>query len=169
MIRRLLSGFVVLFAVSGFAQEQENPASKPSTPESAAVKESKPADSAPQIAYLHVYRHRRYVGSGLAPTISVDLTKVARVGNGRRFTARLQPGTHTVRSDDKSSAVTIDAKAGEHYYVRIDEEAGFWKGHGRMTLLMPDQGKAEYPMQKPVEDDRRFAKDMLEVEADPGH
>lgn len=161
MYRRFVLTVLFLLCAAAWVSAQD---AKPATTEPA--KETKAADSTPQIAYLHVYRHRRYAGSGLAPTISVDDTKIARVGNGRRFTAHLKPGPHTIKSDDKSSAVTIDAKAGEHYYVRIDEETGFWKGHGKLTLLMPDQGKAEYPMQKPVEPDRRFAKEMLEAEVE---
>jgi hypothetical protein len=115
---------------------------------------------------LHVYRARRYVGSGLAPSIEVDEKKVARVGNGRRFSAKLSPGTHTIRSDDKSSAITLDAKAGQDYFIRVDEEAGFMKGHGKLTLMAPEQGKPEFSMQKPIEPDRRLAADMLEDDSE---
>lgn len=91
---------------------------------------------------------------------------MVRIGNGRRASIKLTPGTHTVRSDDKSSAITIDAKAGQNYYVRVDEQAGFWKGHGKLTMLQPEQGGPEYKMQKPVEEDRKAAKEMIEAEAE---
>jgi len=63
----------------------------------------------------------------------------------------------------------VDAKSGQDYYIRVDEEAGFWKGHGKLTMLMPEQGSAEYKLQKPVEGDRRLAKEMIEddVETTP--
>lgn len=126
----------------------------------------KTAAPAPEFARLRVYRQRRYVGSALAPSIFVDEKQVARVGNGRRCSLKLTPGTHTIKSDDKSSAISIDAKAGQDYYIRVDEAAGFWKGHGKLTMLMPEQGSAEYKLQKPIEPDRRIAKDMLEEDVE---
>lgn len=64
------------------------------------------------------------------------------------------------------SAISIDAKAGQDYYVRIDEQAGFWKGHGKLTLVMPEQGSAEYKLQKPVEEDRKVAKELIEPDSE---
>jgi hypothetical protein len=120
------------------------------------------ATSASGFAHLHVYRHRRYVGSALAPSIYIDDKQVVRIGDGRRCTIKLSLGTHAIRSDDKSSLISLDIKAGQDYYIRIDEDAGFWKGHGRLTLLAAEQGAAEYKLQKPVEEDRKIAKDMIE-------
>ena len=117
------------------------------------------------MAHLHVYRQRRYVGSALAPSITVDGKEVARVGSGRRVIIGLMAGPHTIASDDKASAISIDAKAGQDYYVRVDETIGFWKGHGKLTMLMPEQGKPEYSLQKPIEPDRKFAKEMIEYDA----
>ncbi|HEX8925055.1 MAG TPA: DUF2846 domain-containing protein [Terriglobales bacterium] len=115
-----------------------------------------------EFAYLKVYRHRRYMGSALAPSIYVDQKQITRIGNGRRACIRLTPGKHTIGSDDKSSAITVEMLAGKEYYIRVDEETGFWKGHGRLTLLAAEQGSPEYNQAKPVEEDRRIAKDMLE-------
>lgn len=109
-----------------------------------------------------MYRQHRYVGAALAPSIFIDDKEVARVGNGRRVGVKLSPGTHTVRSDDKSSAITLDVKPGQEYFVRVDETTGFLKGHGKLTLLLPEQGSPEYKLQKPIEPERRLAADMLE-------
>jgi len=124
------------------------------------------AEGTATTALLRVYRARRFVGSGLAPSIFVDDKEVVRIGNGRRATIKLTPGAHTVRSDDKSSAIALDAKSGQEYYVRVDEEPGAWKGHGKLTLLMPEQGSAEYKLQKPAEENRQIAKDMLAEDAE---
>jgi|SRR5882724_6144868 len=113
-------------------------------------------------AHLRVYRHHRYEGSALSPSIYIDDRQVARIGNGRRCSIRLSPGTHTVRSDDKSSAISIDAKAGQEYFIRIDEQTGFWKGHGKLVMVLPEQGKAEYKLEKPVEEDRKILKEIIE-------
>ena len=127
MTTRVLLAVVLLSSIFSFAQNKDAASSRDSAQPTAPA--PKAADSSSQFAYLHVYRARRYMGSALAPTIIVDTTKVARVGSGRRFTAKLAPGTHMVLSDDKSSAITVEAVAGQHYYIRVDEETGFWKGH----------------------------------------
>ena len=133
-------------------------ASKPPAPTDSGASVANSSES----AHLRVYRHHRYEGAALAPSIYVDDKEVTRIGNGRRCSIKLTPGTHSVRSDDKSSAISIDAKPGQEYYIRIDEQTGFWKGHGKLTMVMPEQGKAEYKLQKPVEDDRKIAKDLIE-------
>jgi len=143
-----------------FAQAQS-----PTVPPQTELHNASPADASASTALLRVYRARRYVGSALAPSIYIDDKEVVRVGNGRRATIRLAAGPHTVRSDDKSSAISIEAKTDQEFYIRVDEETGFWKGHGKLTLLMPEQGAAEYKLQKPVEQERQIAKDMLVEDA----
>jgi hypothetical protein len=168
MFQPLIALTLVLFAHSLFAQERKTDDLKPleqdTTAEKAPVTQAVPA--AGSVGWLHVYRQRRFVGSALAPSIFVDDQEVARVGNGRRFTARLTPGMHGIRSDDKSSSVALDVKSGQDYYIRIDEEPGAWKGHGKLTLLQSEQGKPEYALVKPVEPERRLAKDLLEEESE---
>ena len=168
MSRLLIALVILLFSHPLLAQEPKTSDAKPaemaSTTAKASAAESTPA--AASVGLLHVYRHRSVVGSALAPSIFVDDKQVARVGNGRRFTAKLIPGIHGIRSDDKSSAVSLDVKPGQDYYIRIDEETGMWKGHGKMTLLQPEQGKPEYALAKPVEPERRIAKDMLEEDSE---
>ena len=160
----------LLFCAALPAQEQNPPpATNPPTqsapaPAPAPATTPAPASAAsdvPDSACLRVYRARRYAGSALAPSIYVDDKQVARVGNGRHVTVRLTPASHTIRSDDKSSAISLDAKPGQDYYVRIDEEMGFWKGHGKLTLVLPEQGAAEYKLQKPIEEDRKINKELI--------
>jgi len=156
---------LMLIAGGIVVAQQKDPAA-PQAPASPAATDSKPAQPASDVAYLRVYRQRRYVGSALAPSIFVDDKQIARVGNGRRFSMRMLPGSHTVRSDDKSSAITLDVKAGQEYYVRVEEATGFWKGHGKLILVMPEQGSPEYKLQKPIEEDRKVAKELIEPDTD---
>ena len=139
------------------------------TPQAPAVRDEPPrnddVNSGP--AHLFVYRARRFVGSSLAPSIYVDDRQVVRVGNGRRCAIKLSPGTHNIRSDDKSSAISLEAKPGQQYFIRVDEEAGFWKGHGKLTLVASEQGAAEYKLQKAVEPDRKIATDLIEDDVLP--
>jgi hypothetical protein len=171
--------WTILFAACGFAalgqaqteaskNQQAVPAQQPQAAQPDQAGASAPAKdrAEPAVAHVLVYRQRRFTGSALAPSVYIDDKQVARIGNGRRVSIRLLPGSHTVRSDDKSSAIAVEAKAGQDYYVRIDEETGFWKGHGKLTMVMPEQGSAEYKLQKPVEEDRRIAKELIEPDSE---
>jgi hypothetical protein len=168
MNRLIIPLVTLLFAPSLFAQEIKT--SDPKSADQAAATQKAPAavsaPAAASVGLLHVYRHRRYVGAALAPSVYVDDNQVARVGNGRRFTAKLTPGVHSIRSDDKNSAVSLDVKPGQEYFIRIDEETGMWKGHGKLTFMQAEQGKPEYALAKPVESERRVAKDMLEEDSE---
>ena len=119
-----------------------------------------------EFGHVRVYRPRRYMGSMLSPSIWVDKIQVARVGSGRRCSIRLRPGTYEIRSDDKASLITLNVQRGKEYYIRVDEEPGAWKGHGKLTLLPPEQGAGEYRLGRPVENDRRLAKEMLEADSE---
>jgi hypothetical protein len=157
----------LMFSAALIAQLQDAPnPSKPSAPQSQSPAAASPASAATEFAILHVYRQKRYAGSGLAPSIYVDDRQIARVGNGRHVCIRLTPASHQIRSDDKSSAISLDVKASQEYFIRIDEETGFWKGHGRLTLVLPEQGSAEYKLQKPIEEDRKIFKELILEESD---
>jgi hypothetical protein len=159
--------FALLCSATLFAQEQAPAANpNPPAPQATASPATPATPAATDSALLHVYRQHRYAGSALAPSIYLDDKQIARVGSGRHVTIRLTPGSHTIRSDDKSSAISLDTKPGQDYYVRVDEETGFWKGHGKLTLLLPEQGAAEYKLQKPVEPDRRINKELIVEEPD---
>ena len=74
--------------------------------------------------------------------------------NGRYFGVRLDPGKHTCRMGDKQTGFEIDAKPGQEYYAKVSLEAGFWKGHGRLTLVQPEQGAFELKKVKPLGADK---------------
>jgi Protein of unknown function (DUF2846) len=166
----LLALGLLILAGAAFAQQPDsNPPAKDEAAQSPPAQPPAAGQASPgsdALAHLRVYRARRYMGSALAPSIYVDDKQIVRIGNGRRASIKLTPGTHTIRSDDKSSAVSVEAKAGQDYFVRVDEETGFWKGHGKLTMLLPEQGRAEFQLQKPVEDERKVVKDMIEEDTE---
>jgi Protein of unknown function (DUF2846) len=159
---------LVLGATLSAQQQNSGTASPPPGRPSQVATTARPSPSQvdSSTSCLRVYRPRRYSGAALAPSIYVDDKQIARVGNGRRVSIRLTPGAHTIRSDDKSSAISLDAKSGQDYFIRIDEETGFWKGHGKLTLVLPEQGAAEYKLQKPVEETRKITKEMIVEESE---
>jgi hypothetical protein len=71
--------------------------------------------------------------------------------NGNSLKVSVTPGSHRVYSTDKSTGLDLDAKPGETYYIRIDIQTGFWKGHGGVTLVDPQQGKYEVAQIGPKE------------------
>lgn len=97
---------------------------------------------------VHVYRYKQYVGKGLRPSIYCDEVDVARLQSGRFVVLALTPGKHKFRSNDKQSQLEMDLKPGQEYYIRVDLATGFFKGHGRLTLVQPEQGKGEVTQMK---------------------
>lgn len=118
-------------------------------------------------ALIRVYRPRLLPGNNFSPPIYVDGTEVFTLSNAKRCSVHVMPGTHTITSDDKSSKIEIDAKPGQEYFVSVQElPGGFFKGRGKLTLVAPEQGRPEYKVEKPLEDERKVAKDMIEPDAD---
>lgn len=79
----------------------------------------------------------------MKPSVFVDDARVGHLHNGDSFKISVAPGNHSIYSTDKATGMELDAKAGETYYVRIDIKVGFFKGHGGVTLVDPQEGKYE--------------------------
>jgi len=109
----------------------------------AAVAAPVAADAEQSQATIYFYRPHRFVGSALKPSVFVDGTNVGRMRNGDNIKFSVAPGTHAVYSNDKSTGLSLEAKPGQTYYVRIDIQVGAFKGHGGITLMDPQQGSYE--------------------------
>jgi hypothetical protein len=96
-----------------------------------------------QKATIYFYRIKQFAGSGLEPSVYCDDKELARMDNGRYFGVTLEPGKHTCRMGDKQTGFEIVLEAGEEYYGKVTLEVGFWKGHGRLTLVQKEQGAFE--------------------------
>lgn len=105
-------------------------------------------------ATVYVYRYKQFVGAALEPSVFCDETELARMDNGRYFTATLKPGKHVFRSNDKQSGIELDAVAGTDYYLRVEIATGFMKGHGRLVLVQPGQGSVEIRKLQPLGADK---------------
>jgi Protein of unknown function (DUF2846) len=136
---------------------QTSPApAQPSTPPTApapappAQSSTPPAQAAPDAASdsdspatVYFYRAKRFQGSALKPSVFVDDAPVGNLHNGDSLKFTVKPGKHRIYSTDKSTGIDLEVKPGETYYVRVDILVGFWKGHGGVTLVDPQQGKYE--------------------------
>ena len=123
-------------------EAQPEPATKNLDPtaETKPVEATRPAGPKPTIYF---YRIKQFAGSSLEPTVYCDEKELARMDNGRYFGVTLSPGKHVCRMGDKQTGFEIEVKGDETYYGKVSIEAGFWKGHGRLTLVQPEQGGFE--------------------------
>jgi hypothetical protein len=112
---------------------------------SAALAQDQPQATTATICF---YRPHRFEGAALKPPILVDEVDVAHLHNGDALQVTVNPGSHQIHSNDKSTGIELDAKAGQTYFVRVDIKAGAWKGHGQITLIDPQEGKFEFSKQK---------------------
>ena len=137
MMRRTIQLLFAILLCGFFALAQEQPAPAPQT-----------ADTTSSKATVYVYRYKQFVGSALAPSVYCDGTELARMENGRYFTATLPAGKHSFTSNDKQSGIDLDAKAGEEYFIRLEIAPGFAKGHGRLILVPREQAGYELKSDK---------------------
>lgn len=144
---------ISLCGLFALAQAPANP-----TPQSTDARTSR--------ATVYFYRYKQFVGSALAPSIFCDGAELARMENGRYFTATLQPGKHTFTSNDKQSGIDVDMKSGDEYFMRVEIATGFAKGHGRLVLVPREQGAYELKSDKlkPLDADKVANKDVVSLD-----
>src|SRR5437868_4353503 len=144
-MKLLLTCAVTFCSLAGFAQ-QPSTSPQSSTPQAESATTiattTQPATQ-PEKAKVYFYRYKQYAGSALSPSVYCDEVELARMENGRYFTVKLDPGKHTFRSNDKQSGSELDVKAGQQYFLRVEIAAGMMKGHGRLILTDPEQGRYE--------------------------
>jgi hypothetical protein len=86
----------------------------------------------------------------IKPSVYCDDKEVALMYAQRFFTINLSPGQHRISSSDEHTVVSLDAKAGVTYYVRVSVVRGFWinntfkveqvdtnTAHGELATLKP--------------------------------
>jgi hypothetical protein len=134
-------------AVNGMACKPVQVASTP-TPQSApqpapAAQPASPTASSTDPVSVYFYRPRRFQGAALKPSVFVDDARVGNLHNGDSIKITVSPGVHRIYSTDKSTGLDLNAQPGVTYYVRVDIQTGFWKGHGGVTLVDPQQGMYE--------------------------
>jgi hypothetical protein len=144
----ILKSFLCLALVAAFAHAQQ-----PETATTQVENTSKAHDANSQ-ATVYVYRYKQFVGSALSPSVYCDESELARMDNGKFFVAKLSPGKHVFRSNDKQAGIDVDLKAGQEYYIRVELATGFMKGHGRLVSVAPEQGSYEIKKLKPLGADK---------------
>jgi hypothetical protein len=102
-------------------------------------------------ATVHFYRYKQYMGSALKPSVYCDNTELGRLGNGHYLDVKIPVGPHTLYAEDKQAGAAVTLEDGKDYYFRTDVQIGFWKGHFRLTMVMPEQGKYDVEKLTPLD------------------
>ena len=93
---------------------------------------------------------RGEIGGKVRLPVLCDGEKRASLQSNTFFVLPLTPGKHVLSSDDKRSAVELDVKPGETYYVRVDPYMPGLIVHGSVTLVPPEQGRPELAKTQPL-------------------
>ena len=89
-----------------------------------------------------VYRPSKYTGSALKPSVYVDGTQAARLGNGRYISLQLAPGKHNFESSMKKAApLEVNVKSNETVYLEMVILTGSWRGGGRLIPVGQEEAK----------------------------
>ena len=98
---------------------------------------------------VYVYRPAAITSKEFRPSIFVDETDTARIQSGRNIILALTPGTHIFRSTDKKDQISVELKAGQKYFVRVEVSGVAIKSRGKLVLVLPEQGMGEFSQTKP--------------------
>jgi hypothetical protein len=81
-------------------------------------------------ALVIFYRPSRFVGGAVGFIVREGTTELGKLRSGNYFTVQVAPGQHTyvVHSEAKDE-LTIDADAGETYYIEGEIGVGVFVGH----------------------------------------
>lgn len=114
-------------------------ASVPMAPQSAdsAAKAFK-ADSAK--ANIYIYRNETF-GAALKMPVTLDGASIGQTAANTYIFQQVAPGSHTITSQGKDS-LSIDAKAGNNYFVWQEVKMGLVSGGSKLHLVDEAKGKA---------------------------
>ena len=96
-----------------------------------------------QNATMVIYRPEETVGYALRPTVVLDGKDLVNIGNGEAFVSFISPGKYVFEMDDKKSGTEVNLKPGDEIFLKVDIITGTWKGSGKLTQVMPQQGNYE--------------------------
>lgn len=113
-----------------------------------------PADK----ALIYVYREPGFIGGGVSYMVRVNDADVSPLPAGGFFVYQATPGEleFSAKTEARTS-VTIDAKAGQTYYIKGTVGIGVFVGHPHLSMVSNDIGAAEIAQCSLVPDARTEA------------
>lgn len=141
------SALCVLLAFSGSALAQDAAATATASIEATAEAAAAPTAAAtagkvgapqPGKAQIVFFRPSKFTGAAIGFKVREGEVELGKLRSGKYFIAQVEPGTHqyTVHSEAKD-VLTMEAEAGETYYVQGTITMGFMAG--RPNLSPSDQ------------------------------
>jgi hypothetical protein len=117
-----------------------------------------PADK----AMIYVYRESGFVGGGASYMVRINDADISTLPAGGYFAYLSTPGEVEIsaRTEAKTS-VTLDAKAGQTYYIKGTIGIGVFVGHPHLTVVANEVGAAEIAQCSLVPDARTEAEVAL--------
>jgi hypothetical protein len=95
-------------------------------------------------ARLVCYREKKFAGSALHHTITMDGVEIGDLNNGTYFVIKATPGEHKMHGDEAKDVFTFTVEAGKTYYFRTEIKIGLWKGHGKIGPVEATFGAQEF-------------------------
>ena len=95
-------------------------------------------------ATVYVYRSPAMGGAAVSYTATVNGVDVSSLPSGGYFVYYAKPGENAFSAKtETTTSVTVDAKAGETYYVKGTIGMGVFVGHPHLVQVSNDQGAQE--------------------------
>lgn len=93
---------------------------------------------------IYIYREKEFVGSGVSYDVKVGETVITTLYNGGYYPYVVKPGEVELwaRTESKT-AVTVDVKAGEVYFVKGEVGIGFFVGRPHLRVVPREKGEKE--------------------------
>jgi hypothetical protein len=96
------------------------------------------------VGLVYIYRPDSFFGAGVAYDVKVGDTVVTELPNGGYFSYFSQPGEVEFWAKTESkSAVTLDVKANQIYYIKGTIGVGFFVGRPHLMIVTPEVGEKE--------------------------
>jgi ethanolamine utilization microcompartment shell protein EutL len=93
---------------------------------------------------VYVYRPSSFIGGGVSYDVKVGETPITTLYNGGYFPYFSSPGEIEFWAKTESrSAVTLDVKAGETYFVKGTVGLGILVGRPHLMVMSPETAVAE--------------------------
>lgn len=102
-------------------------------------------DKTPEgMGLVYIYRPSSFIGAAVSYDVKVGETVITTLYNGGYYPYFAKPGELELwASTEAKSAVTLDVKAGEIYYVKGTVGVGFFVGRPHLIVVPKSVGETE--------------------------
>ncbi|MAG65962.1 DUF2846 domain-containing protein [Pseudomonas sp.] len=103
--------------------------------------EAKQFNTHPDYAQVYVYRNETF-GAALSMPVSVDGRQAGTTGPKSFFRFQLEPGQHTISSQNGASSLLLNTEANRNYFVWQEVKMGLVSGGSKLQVVSEQQGRA---------------------------